>query len=128
MEEAVSDRMEGNATRPRAEGENERLVDLLRQHQLEKLAENEHKGHWGNESPRWLLQRARQELEEELQKALERWSTLLHFAWSDPGERGYVHVSQEELAAAARDVARECADVANFVAMIADNALRGETS
>lgn len=59
-----------------------------------KLRENSHKAHWNTVTTEWLLNRCMEELNE-LQEALGN---------EDPG-----------------DIVRECADVANFAMMIADN-------
>ena len=60
-----------------------------------KLLENSHKQGWGQLSPKWLLNRLRQETRE-LEGALKTGTPEL--------------------------IAREAADVANFAMMIADNA------
>lgn len=85
--------MEGSGTRQAEPEEFDRLADLLRPYQIRKLEENAHKGHWENESPYWLLKRARQELDEV--------------------ETALMHGNSEE-------VAEECADAGNFLAMIVD--------
>lgn len=94
----MSARMEGNATRQSTPEERERLVGLLRRHELGKLEENVHKGHWENEDPLWLIERVFDEVAE-LKRAL-----MEHLFEERPVE----------------DVLRECADVRNFAAMIAD--------
>jgi NTP pyrophosphatase (non-canonical NTP hydrolase) len=82
----------------RDEAEERRLVEVLRPYQLAKLERDRGKGHWGDEDLRSLLRKLRVEVNE-LSDAL----------------------SLFELNADAADaVACEAADVANFVAMIAD--------
>lgn len=73
---------------------------------FEKLAANRHKGGWSQDTIARLLERLEGELVE-LRQALDTWSK------APP-----VTSKEEE---AARKVAREAADVANFAMMIADN-------
>lgn len=87
----------------RAAAEEQRLVDQLRVFQLEKLEEHRGKGHWGGDDLELLMILLRSEVAE---LAYE----LDASGW--PGVPG-----------AAEKIARECADVANFCAMIADLAL-----
>jgi NTP pyrophosphatase (non-canonical NTP hydrolase) len=58
-----------------------------------KLQENDYKSHWSGCSPKWLLNRLRQETSE-LERAIAKGD--------------------------AKDIAREAADVGNFAMMIAD--------
>jgi len=67
-------------------------VDRFAKHMLSKLRVNARKAHWSTVSQAWLLGRLRQEVAE-LEAAL----------------------------ASGRGVESECADVANFAMMIADN-------
>lgn len=71
-----------------------------------KLRANDHKGHWSNCTPVYLYNRADNELKEV-------WTALL-------GDGSLNPCTPEE---AARIIA-ECADVANFMMMLADNASR----
>ncbi len=64
---------------------------------MQKLRKNRHKAHWNTVSQAWLLGRLKDEVEE-LQLALQE-------GW---------------------DVISECADVANFAMMIADNEMNKE--
>lgn len=92
------DRPEGGPSRIAEGAQAERaIVAYLGQRQLEKFAENRHKPHWERASCRYLLGRLRQEVNE-----LEIAMAKGHFAPAD-------------------EVISECADVANFAAMIADN-------
>lgn len=75
--------------------EERRLVDQLRVYQLQKLEARRAHGHWGDDSVSALFAKLRKELEE------------LHF------ELFYRPGTPEQ-------IARECADVANYAAMIAD--------
>jgi NTP pyrophosphatase (non-canonical NTP hydrolase) len=71
------------------------------------LRYNEHKGHWGNLSLRYLMRRAQEELDE-AKEALQKYSRTSH-KHRDPSK-----------------LIDECADVANIVMMIADNARAAE--
>lgn len=82
-------------------GEERQLVDTLRGVQLKALRTNRWKGHWHEESVAWLLKRLHGELGE-----------LVEVLMADKPDPDAVE--------------RECADVANFAAMIADNARTGE--
>lgn len=77
-------------------------IDWLAVTQLAKLRANAHKSHWREESMGWLLDRLREE-------AGELSNAILQLDSS--GNK------TEELK---RAVISECADVANFAAMIAD--------
>lgn len=74
--------------------EEARLVDVLRPYQLAKLEKYRWKGGWQGDDPLTLFERAYMELNE-MYDAL-------------------------TAGAPAEEIASECADVANFVAMIAD--------
>ncbi len=69
-----------------------------------KLRLNNHKGHWKEYDESFLLRRMNDEFKE-LQEACK-------FLGADPASRNYL------------SVIHECADVANFAMMIADNAKR----
>jgi len=86
----------------RDEAEERRLVDVLRPFQLSKLEEYRAKGHWANASRFGLIRMLQIEVDELIDA----------IASKKP----------------ANEVARECADVANFCAMIADIALAREKS
>lgn len=77
------------------------LVRTLSDAMLAKLAKNRGKRHWQDAAPTYLIDRLRQEVEE-LEQAI----------------GGYL----EEGSADENDVWAEAADVANFAAMLADNA------
>jgi len=70
----------------------------------QKLKENDHKSHWGNLENSWLIGRLKDELKE-LENAIYK-------APSQDAEW------QEKLDI---ELQRECADIANFAMMIADN-------
>lgn len=74
--------------------EERRLVDQLRVYQLEKLEAYRAKGHWHNDSRYGLLRLLQIEVDELIDAITSRKSP--------------------------EDIARECADVANYAAMIAD--------
>ena len=69
-----------------------KLVNDMANHMFEKLRRNAHKAHWQTVTNQWLFDRLKQEVAE-LENAL----------------------------ADGIDIVHECADVANFAAMIADN-------
>ena len=77
---------------------------------LEKLAENRDKAHWDGCDTDWLMERLTEEVTE-LHDAIEEYIDAAS------NEKGTV----AQVAEAARAVRRECADVANFAMMIADN-------
>ena len=70
-------------------------VNLFACDMKNKLAKNRHKEHWGNYDYRYMLDRIEEELTELYQAVLD----------GNP-----------------EDIIQECADVANFAMMIADNA------
>ncbi len=72
----------------------EKAVGGFAAEMVAKLAENSHKAHWGTEANTRLLRRLREEVDE-LRDAL--------------------------IDGHPREIIRECADVANFAMMIADN-------
>lgn len=76
---------------------------------LEKLRKNAHKGHWHNCTPGYLSRRLHEEAHE-VSRALARLKKIPEGP-----------ASHETVEAAAREVIREAADVANFAMMIADN-------
>jgi NTP pyrophosphatase (non-canonical NTP hydrolase) len=82
-------------------------------HMESKLRENDYKGGWKNDGLGSLVNRAVEELQE-LQRAV---GAFEHVRYSPS-------TTAEDLKAAAREVLREAADVANFAMMIADNADR----
>lgn len=80
---------------------------------LEKLLKNAHKGDWRKVDYGMLYDRGRVEMQE-LLDALGRYHGTLGMTHLDPTEQ---HTRMEM---ARRAVSRECADVANFMLMIAD--------
>jgi len=95
--------MEGNATRMSTNEELRFLARILCGPQTGALFSNRHKGHWGNQSLDWLCARAREELHE-LQVAI----------------RAFNGADEDALGRTLEALEHECADVANFVAMILD--------
>lgn len=89
--------------KPRSSGADRAAVRLFGSDMLAKLEENSHKAHWSTVSNRWLLMRLAEECQE-LMQAL---------------------VSLDRGQGMATDVIDECADVANFAMMIADNVRTG---
>lgn len=89
--------------RPRDEDGDQQAVDRFALDMLTKLRANSHKAHWRVVTPEWLLGRLREEVEE-LSDAID---------------------DEFDGICSAETVIRECADVANFALMIADNARRG---
>ena len=83
-----------SAVMQRGLAEDKHALDCFHELMLEKLRDNRHKAHWEHVSQDWILARLEQELEE-LKEALAN--------------------------GCADDIAYECADVANFAMMIADN-------
>jgi len=81
------------------ENEELRLVTLLSNHMVLKLAENRFKSHWDYETLQFFSMRLTQE-KKELMRAVQS-------------------------GASAEDVWREAADIANFAAMLADNYAKG---
>ena len=79
--------------------EDKHAIDEFSGVMLEKLRENRHKAHWSKVDRLWLLARLEQELQE-LKQAIKE---------DDPLSISY-----------------ECADVANFAMMIADNEARND--
>ena len=79
---------------PRAYETDHKLVNDFASDMFEKLRKNAHKAHWNTVDQSWLLGRLKVEVEE-LSNAIN-------------------HTPSE--------IIQECADVANFAAMIADNA------
>jgi len=77
---------------PRCYDSDHKLVELFAGRMFEKLRLNKKKAHWSTVTQKWLLERLKEEVEE------------LEDAMVNGG-----------------DVKSECADVANFAAMIADN-------
>ncbi len=96
-----NDRSAAERLRASTPEDERRLVAALSESMLTKLAENRGKLHWQECAPEFLLGRLDAEVEE-LRQAL----------------GGYL----EEGSAEADDVWREAADVANFAAMLAENA------
>jgi len=84
------------------ERDNEKLVEEFGKHMLKKLNENNHKTHWRHCEVEYLVDRLVQESDE------------LFTAIEDE------HSPEE--------IIRECADVANFAAMIADMYTKPEVS
>jgi len=82
--------------KPREYETDHAVVNSFAGDMFDKLRKNKHKAHWSTVDQLWLLDRLKDEVEE-LQIAI-----------------------QEGV-----DVVPECADVANFAAMIADNARNG---
>jgi len=82
---------------PRSYEVDHKLVNDMANHMFEKMRKNKNKAHWSTVPQGWLIKRLREELEE-LEYAL------------------FTYESTPE------DIAKECADVANFAAMISDNA------
>ena len=77
---------------PRDPREDHRIIAALSERMADKMEKNRHKAHWNTVSQAWLFSRLEEELTE-LEQALMLGG----------------------------DVESECADVANFAAMIADN-------
>lgn len=77
---------------PRSYNMDHKVVEDMANHMFEKLRRNCKKAHWSTVTQKWLLDRLKQEVDE-LEQAL----------------------------ISGVDVVGECADVANFAAMIADN-------
>lgn len=82
----------------RAADEERAIVEYLGRCQLDKFSDNRHRAHWAHVTCRYLLGRLRQEVGE-LEAEM---------------EKGYATRPADY-------VVSECADVANFAAMIADN-------
>ena len=84
--------------------------------QLKKLVANRHKGGWQTISLDKLVERAEQEMQE-MYKALSAYKT----ARGTPGfDTEAERIKSRELEIARANLAEECADVANFLLMIAD--------
>ena len=79
----------------RTEHDTKLSVIVFTNDMIAKLMENQHKRHWSNSTSEYLFQRLQEEVEE-LHEALHHKNKV-------------------------RDIIRECADVANFAMMIADN-------
>lgn len=84
---------------PRLERVDGALAYDLSTRMMKKLRQNSHKAHWNTVTNYWLLARMMDEIRE-LQDAMATDSPEM--------------------------IADECADVANFAAMIADNILKGK--
>jgi len=84
---------------PRDETTDSHCVFDLSQRMMQKLRKNSHKAHWSTVTNGWLFARLREEVDE--------LRSALHNETPD-------------------DIANECADIANFAAMIADNVQNGK--
>ena len=75
-----------------------------------KLKENDSKGGWSECEIDWLIERMEGEIDE-LKNAL--WKRRND--WGRSVSEGFIFVASDE------DIQKECADIANFAMMIADN-------
>lgn len=95
----------GNVALPRNEFE---ALHAFQGEMWRKLIKNAHKGGWSDADPFELLGRAEDELNE-LREALNRWNMEVTLG-----------SNQGQIAVTAEKVAKEAADVGNFVMMVAD--------
>lgn len=109
----------GNPALPRDEDEK---LQVFTRRMREKLLKNAHKGGWRGLDPVLLLQRAIQELEELRREIIAYRKLKLNALNSETNTGAPVEVvaHEKELLEQGRKITYECADVANFMLMIAD--------
>lgn len=103
---------------PSTEAQERALVDFLRERMLIKLRANAYKGHWSVETFRYLMVRLRNETDE--LAAAWRWSQKQRTVGTATFGTYLTAMTNEQRDA----IIDECADIANFCAMIADIARR----